>query len=206
MKIQIKSDDILSLRRKVCLVKMLKLRVFAIALAAIVVTSLSQSTLAFYSVIGTATNVVTSGDIRLVIHETTGDGSPYPKDGVYVIPGQIVSKRVTIENDCDHPFYLRVKLVDKIDREGLSIEDCLGVDINENAWTVRDDGYIYYNKALDSHLVTEPVFTQVEIIGDKVDKSYIGAVLSLTVSAYAVQQENNPAEHPWDASGWPAAE
>ena len=186
--------------------KKFKLRAFAIAVAAIIATLLSQSTLAFYSVIGTATNVITSGDIRLVIHETSGDGSPYPKDGVYVMPGQIVSKRVTIENDCEHPFYLRVKLIDSIDRDGLSIEDCLGIDINEKAWTVRDDGYIYYNKALEPHLITEPVFTQVEIIGNKVDKSYIGAVLSLTVSAYAVQQENNPAEYPWDAAGWTSAE
>jgi hypothetical protein len=29
-------------------------------------------------------------------------------------------------------------------------------------------------------------------------------MLSLTVNAYAVQSENNPAEHPWDAAGWPA--
>ena len=185
--------------------KKFKLRVFVISMAAIMATLLSQGTLAYYSVVGTATNVITSGDIRLVIHETTGDGSPYPKDGVYVIPGQIVSKRVTVENDCDHPFYLRVKLVEGIDRETLSFEDCLGIDINDKAWTMREDGYIYYNVAVEPHTKTEPVFTQVEIIGDKVDKSYIGAVLSLTVNAYAVQQENNPADKPWDAAGWPLA-
>jgi len=43
----------------------------------------------------------------------------------------------------------------------------------------------------------------VEIVGSKVDQHYIGKTLSLTVNAYAVQSENNPAEHPWDASGWP---
>ena len=183
-----------------------KLQVLLVALSAIVATLISYESLAFYSVIGTATNVITTGDIKLVIHETSGDGSPYPKDGVYVMPGQIVSKRVTVENDCEHPFYLRVKLVDSIDKNELSSEDCLGVKINQKAWTLRDDGYIYYNKVVEPHQITEPVFTEVQIIGSKVDKSYIGAVLSLTVNAYAVQQENNPADNPWDAAGWPAAE
>ena len=41
-------------------------------------------------------------------------------------------------------------------------------------------------------------------MGSKVDQNDIGSTLSLTVKAYAVQSENNPADSPWDASGWPA--
>ena len=37
-----------------------------------------------------------------------------------------------------------------------------------------------------------------------VDNAYIGKTLSLTVSAQAVQSENNPADFPWEVSGWPA--
>lgn len=184
--------------------KKMKLRLIVIALAAMIVTLLSQGTLAYYSIIGTATNVVTSGDIRLVIHETTGDGTPFPEDGVYIIPGQIVSKRVTIENDCTHPFYLRVKLVNGVDKEELSAEDCFDIDLNENAWTLREDGYIYYNTVLQAGDTSAPVFTEVQIVGDKVDNAYLGATLSLTVNAYAVQEENNPADKPWDAIGWPS--
>jgi hypothetical protein len=184
-------------------VSKLKLRLLIFSLAAIVATLISQGTLAFYSVIGTATNVVTSGNIKLAIHETSGDGTPFPEEGVYVIPGQIVSKRATVENICGHPFYLRVKLVDEIDSEELSSEDCFGIDINDSAWTVREDGYIYYNEVLEPGATTPPVFTEVEIIGDKIDNKYIGRVLTLTVKAFAVQQENNPAQHPWEAEGWP---
>ena len=43
-----------------------------------------------------------------------------------------------------------------------------------------------------------------EIVGEKVDRTHGGSVLSLTVNAYAVQSANNPADHPWDAAGWPA--
>ena len=51
---------------------------------------------------------------------------------------------------------------------------------------------------------TVPLFTQVEIVGSKVDQTHVGSTLSLTVNAYAVQSENNPAEFPWHANGWPA--
>lgn len=186
--------------------KKIKASLLIIAICAIFVTILSQGTVAYYSTIGTATNVVTSGNIKLVIHETSGDGTPFPEEGVYIIPGQIVSKRVNIENACTHPFYLRVKLVNGIDSAELSAEDCFNVNLNNTAWTLRDDGYIYYNSVLQPGEKTPYVFTEVEIVGEKVDINYIGKTLTLTVNAYAVQEENNPAEYPWDAVGWPAEE
>ncbi|MBR2047598.1 MAG: hypothetical protein IJ960_03285 [Oscillospiraceae bacterium] len=175
-----------------------------IAIAAIFVTLLSQNTLAYYSLIGKATNVVTSGDIQLVIHEYTADGSPFPEEGVYIIPGDIVGKTVVIENVCGHPFYLRVRLVNGIDSQELSAEEVFRVNLNESAWTSREDGCIYYNEILQPGESTPPVFTQVEIVGDKVDQNYIGKTLTLTVTAQAVQSEHNPAQHPWEAAGWPA--
>ena len=57
---------------------------------------------------------------------------------------------------------------------------------------------------MDPGETTKPFFNQVEIIGDKVDNDFIGSVLTLTVSAQAVQSENNPAENAWEALGWPA--
>ena len=45
----------------------------------------------------------------------------------------------------------------------------------------------------------------VEMIGSKIDTSYIGKTLDLTVVAHAVQSENNPIEdgNTYTASGWP---
>ncbi len=180
-----------------------KSKLLLIALAAILATVLTQPTLAFYTTIGKATNVVTSGDLRLVIHEKTADGSPFPAEGVYIIPGDIVSKRVTIENVCGHPFYLRVKLVSGSTNQALSAEDCFHLDIDTEHWTYVE-GFYYYNEILQPGQTTPALFTQVEIVGSKVDQTHIGSTLSLTVNAYAVQSENNPAGHPWDASGWPA--
>ena len=180
-----------------------KVRLLLATIAAILVTLVTQPTLAYYTAVGTATNVVTSGNICLQIHEKTADGSDFPVEGVYVIPGDIVSKQVSVENICAHPFYLRVKLVGGTANDALSPDDCFKIDFDFQNWTFVD-GYYYYNKILQSGETTSALFTQVEIVGSKVDKTHIGATLSLTVNAYAVQSENNPAEYPWNASGWPA--
>ena len=180
-----------------------KSRLLIIALAAILATVLTQPTLAYYTTIGKATNVVTSGDVQLKIIEKTADGSDFPVEGVYIIPGDIVSKQVSVENVCDHPFYLRVKLVSASTNEDLTAEDCLKLDIDTANWTMVD-GFYYFNRILQPGEITTALFTEVEIVGSKVDQSHIGSTLSLTVNAYAVQSENNPAEYPWDASGWPA--
>lgn len=180
-----------------------KSRMLMIALAAILLTVLTQPTLAYYTTVGKSTNVVTSGNIALKIHEKTADGSDFPEEGVYIIPGDIVSKQVYVENVCGHPFYLRVKLIAGTTNDALTPEECLKLDINLENWTYVD-GYYYYNHILQPGQITPALFTQVEIVGSKVDQSHIGSTLSLTVNAYAVQSENNPAEHPWDASGWPA--
>lgn len=181
----------------------IKRRTMLIAVVAILFVFMTQPTVAYYTTIGTATNVVTSGSIQLVIHETTADGSPFPVQGVYIMPGDIISKVVSIENDCTHPFYLRVKLVDGINSEELSSEECFDINIGPK-WHVAEDGWIYYTEILQPGEFSAPVFTEVEIVGAAVDKSYIGKTLTLTVSAQAVQSENNPADFPWEASGWPA--
>lgn len=58
-----------------------KTRLLLIAMAAILLTVLTQPALAFYTTIGKATNVVTSGNVRLKLHEKTADGSDFPEEG-----------------------------------------------------------------------------------------------------------------------------
>ena len=178
-------------------------KLLLVALAAILLTVLTQPTLAYYTTVGKATNVVTSGDIQLKIHEKTADGSDFPAEGVYIMPGDIISKKVSVENICTHPFYLRVKLVRGSNNQALDPEETMKLDIDARHWTYTD-GFYYYNQILLPGEITPALFTQVEIVGSKVDQTHAGTTLSITVNAYAVQSENNPAEHPWDASGWPA--
>jgi len=187
------------------MLRKIRMRFLAIGLAAILVSLLSQPALAYYTTLGTATNVVTSGNVTLQINEMTDQGTPFPEEGVYVIPGDIVSKVVTVENVCQHPFYLRVKLVYGADSEALSAEECFKLNINSENW-VFHDGWYYYTGILQPGEETPYVFSHVEIVGSMVNTSHIGKTLSLTVLAQAVQSENNPIENgdTTTAQGWPA--
>lgn len=183
----------------------IKLKIAVVALVAMMVTFLSQTTLAYYQVVGKATNVVTSGNIQFIIHELTDQGTPFPEEGVYIVPGDVVSKEVSIENDCAHPFYLRVKLVYGVDAEELSAEDRFKLNIDETYWELHD-GWYYYKGIVNPGETTPNVFSHVEIVGSGMDNNYLGRTLTLTVKAQAVQSENNPitGDDTFTALGWPA--
>ena len=178
--------------------KRIKLKLTVISLVAILLTFFTQASLAFYTTIGRATNVVTTGEIRYIIHETTDQGTPFPEEGVYIVPGDVVSKQVTIESDCDQPFYLRVKLVYGVDEQELSSDECFRVNINV-------DGWYYYKGTVEPGQTTPYVFSQVEIVGSEVDNSYLGKTLTLSVVAQGVQSAHNPVNgtNTYEASGWP---
>ena len=178
-----------------------KIKLILLAFAAAVLTIVTQETAAYYTATGTATNVVTSGDISAQIIEKMGDGD-FPAEGVYVMPGSVISKKVSVVNTGGHPFWLRVKLTDAVDGEELS-SDVMELDLNLRDWTAADDGFYYYNKAVAPGAETEKLFTEVKIVGSAVDSSYMGKILNITVSAYAVQSQNN-GDSPLDAEGWPA--
>ena len=178
-----------------------KILISLIALAAAVVTLLTQPSLAYYSVLGEATNVITSGEITCKIIEKMGEGD-FPEGGVYVEPGSIISKKVSVKNTGGNPFWLRVKLKNAIDGSTLSA-DILELDINHTDWTDGKDGYYYYNKIVEPGVETEKLFTQVKIVGSA-DSGYLGKTLKLTVCAYAVQSQNNNASSPLEVAGWPA--
>ena len=183
----------------------IKIKIFVVALVASLMAFIGTSTLAYYSTVGKATNVVTSGNIQFIIHEMTDQGTEFPTEGVYIVPGDIVSKKVSIESDCSHPFYLRVKIVYGIDSQELTSEDCFKLNINEEFWTLHEDGWYYYNGIVEPWDTTPEVFSHVEIVGSEVDNSYLGKTLTLTVDAQAVQSENNPLTdgNVYTASGWP---
>ncbi len=182
----------------------IKLKIFVVALVMVLLSFLSYTTLAYYQTVGKTTNVVTSGNIKFIIHETTEQGTEFPKEGVYIVPGDVVSKKVSIESICDHPFYLRVKLVYGVDSKELSAEDCFKLNLNEAYWELHD-GWYYYKNIVNPAETTPYVFSHVEIVGSKVDNDYLGKALTLTVNAQAVQSENNPITdgNTYTASGWP---
>lgn len=184
-----------------------KLQAILLALTLFLTLHLTESTVAYYTATGTATNVVTSGNIQLMIHEHNGnDGTIFPTGGIQVRPGDKVAKRVAVENTSSQPFYLRIRLTPGVENADLPVDKVFAIAINAGEWTLYEDGCYYYNTILRPGQVTNSLFREVEIVKEHVGKQYEGKTLTLTVTAEAVQSKNNPADYPWLAQGWPAAE
>ena len=187
----------------------LRRKIAVIAVVTMILTILSQGTVAYDSVIATATNVVTTGSIKLAIHEVTEAGEVFPENGVVVRAGDVVSKRVSVESLCAHPFYLRIKLVYGAEDQALEnrAEACFQPNIDETKWQLAD-GWYYYKGIVKPGERTPNLFTEVKVLKETANRRYAGETLTLTVVAQGVQSENNPLIDGavWTASGWPQEE
>lgn len=179
----------------------MKRKLTVISVIILVVALLSAGTYALTTVEDTARNIVTAGGIDFEILERTDGGDPFPVNGIQILPGDTVSKVVTVHSICDHPMYVRVRLTKDVDNELLTAEDRFSMNINTAAWEYKD-GYYYCKTALAPHEETAPLFTEVHIDGESVDNSYLGATFLLDITGYAVQSENN-GQSVFDATGWP---
>ena len=165
---------------------------------------ISVGTLAYFTSEQNAENVISAGNIKLEIHEKTASGEDFPEEGIIVMPGDTVSKIVTVENTGDHPLYLRVKLTEGVSDEALTEDDCLDININRSCW-LEKDGYYYYYRALQSGETTEQLFSEVYFDLYNIDNKYLGKYFTLNVAASAVQSENNGSDV-LNAIGWPEEE
>ena len=177
-------------------------KVLIVALAVIFTMLIARPVLTFYTTKDTVTGVVTSGGIELKIHNVTSRGVTAP-DEIAVIPGDKVDRKVFVENDCQQPFYLRLKLVCTIGADDEPADGLLQPNWDSENWTLVD-GYYYYNGILEPGGKTPAAFTQVEVVGSRVDQSHVGLAITFEIIAQSVQSKNNTADHPWEVSGWPA--
>ena len=109
----------------------MKRRIILLCTVALLLSLVSAGTYAYYTQTATATNVITSGGVDVVLHETTGEGIAYPSEPVTIMPGDVVSKIVTVENTGNHPAYLRIRLTPGINDSDLTAADCIQLDINQ---------------------------------------------------------------------------
>lgn len=179
----------------------MKRKVLLLCVAVVLLSLLSAGTYAYYTVTGTATNVITTGGIQFSVLHSSNDVTISSNEPLVIMPGDVVSREVTVRNDGDHPMYLRLKLTPGVNDETLTAQGCMSLNINTADWTYLD-GYYYYNTALPAGQTTAPIFTEVTFVGDRIGNEYLGKLFSLDVAAYAVQSENNGTD-PLEAAGWP---
>ena len=179
----------------------MKRKILTLCVVALLIALASAGTYSNSVYTQTARNVITSGGVDIALLEYTADGTAYPSEPVVIMPGDVVSKQVMVQNIGNSPAFLRVKLTPGVNDAALSADDCIQMELDLTNWTYRD-GYYYYNRILQPGQTTPALLTQVTFVGDKITNAYLGKLFSLNVAAQAVQSEHNGTD-PLKALGWP---
>ena len=189
----------------------MKKRIFALAVVLTCLSILASTTLAYFTDIGTARNVITSGGIGIQVIEQQlvgGTLQPWPETPVPVMPGTAVSKIASAKN-LEQPAWIRMNYtVTVYDAAGKTMDvpadelaEVIVIDANDTAWTQKD-GWWYYKTAVNTGETTAPLFEEVVFSGPYMDNKYQLSTVVIDVNAQAVQKANNGATV-WEAKGWP---
>ena len=166
-------------------------KVIAASLAACFAAVLCMGTWALFTAIGTATNVVTVGDVSIRLVE---DFDELGAQGI--VPGESIRKKVYVENDGSNPAWVRVRLdVAASSAGGEALETGpVGLRFSEQAgagaWVDGGDGWLYLVQPLDGGMASPPLIDAVSLDGSA-GKDYAGAKVTVSVRAQAVQSQNN---------------
>lgn len=190
----------------------MKRKLLFIAAALIVLSLIAGGTLAYFTAEDTARNVITSGAVtaELVEQQRTADGelAPYPAEAIPVMPGQSVSKIVTVRSD-EQPAWIRARYTIAVqdaagktmDIPAAKLDKVVSIEPDAGRWTLRD-GWWYYGEAVGGGESTSALFESIDFSGPDMGNEYQGATITVDVAVQVVQSANN-GESALDAMGWP---
>lgn len=191
----------------------MKKKIFAAAVVVICLSVLASTTLAYFTDIDIARNVIKSGGISVkVVEQQLVDGAlqPYDDPLIPIMPGTEVSKIVSVQS-IEQPAWVRMNYILTVyDAEGKEMDipadelaKVIGITPDTTNWTMKD-GWWYCNIAVKTGETTHPLFEKVVFSGPYMDNKYQNCAVMIDIDAQAVQTANN-GESVWDALGWPEA-
>lgn len=206
----------------------MKKKLLSLALLTVFVSLMALGTAAYFSAEGRATNVITTGEVKLSLTENFGEDADswteVEKDGVTVgwnftktvVPGVKIDKQPVVKNEGEQPFWLRARVnvtVIGADRESLSAdavelltqgEDAAVAAFPAEQWKTRDDdGWYYFNDKVEA--AEEVTLFDYVRLKPETGNDYQNAAVTVTVEVEAVQYKNN--EHGGEVlEAWPEAE
>lgn len=202
--------------------KLKKIIASLLIVAALCAVSIA-GTLAYFTDEVTTRNVITSGNVAIVLNEKTTGGLDFPAEGIDgVMPGSGVDKIVSVTNTGSGTAWIRVKvdtIIKSADGEALPLQtedgkDVVVLNFNDKAADETDkshkwfyvDGYWYYSVALKPGQTSSVLFDTVTF-APEMDNAYQGSEIQVEVSAQAVQVANNIPEGGRidKIAGWPEA-
>ena len=186
-------------------------RVLSLAVVLICLSILASTTLAYFTDTAIARNVITSGGIGVEVVEQQRVGGvlqPWPGEPVAIMPGQTVSKIVSVRN-LEEPAWIRMNYtVTVYDAAGNAmtipaeeLDRVIIIEPTGSGWSYKN-GWWYYTAAVPAGERTTALFEEVEFSGPHMDNKYQNCTVTVDVTAQAVQKANNGATV-WEAKGWP---
>ena len=171
----------------------------------LILALLAAGTFAYFTKDARATNVITTGTIRIQLNdeikEPGAEKTPTGWTLSGVMPGQAVEKAVSVTNTGTSPAWLRVKLEIAVtvgtakmpltfgDEQVLTFTPNMGED--GEGWFYHDGCY-YYSKPVAENDETEQLFQSGTLmLNPQLPNDYQGCAVTINVLAQAVQVKNN---------------
>ena len=188
----------------------MKKKIFAMAVVLICVSILASTTLAYFTDLGTARNVITTGgvSIQIVEQQLVGDKLvDYPNEPIAAMPGKTISKIVSVKSLKQAAWIRMNYTVTVLDAAGdvmevpaAELEKLIVIVADAENWTYRD-GWWYCNEPVSAGESTKPLFDSAAF-AKNMGNAYQESTVYIDVTAQAVQKANN-GESVLDAAGWP---
>ena len=178
----------------------MKKKILYIAVIVICLAILAGSTAAYYTNTDIARNVITSGGIEVQVVEqqmVNGTLQAYEAPKLPVMPTTKVSKIVSAQS-LEQSAWVRMTYTlavydtdgKKMDIPAEELKKVIIIETDDTDWTEKS-GWWYYNTAIGSGAVTEPLFEEVVFSGPEMDNKYQLCTVVLDVIVEAVQKANN---------------
>ena len=191
----------------------MKKKILLVAAIAICLATLAGGTLAYFTAEDQVHNVITSDAVDISIEEWQDEEQtiPYPDEPIEVMPGATISKIVTVRNN-EAKSWVRANFEiiitdangDRMELSPETLASIVTVVVNGEHWQQKtgEMNWWYYNDAVATGVVTEPLFTEVVFDGPNMTNEYQNCTVEINVYAQAVQTANN-GDSALDAAGWP---
>ncbi len=181
--------------------------IIAVIVLALVIAASVGTTLAYFTAQDRAHNYIVSGSVKIEVQEWADEEKTvsFPEEGIDgAMPGDHITKIVEVTNKGSGDAWVRIKVDKTIElaegTEGTPDTSLVELDIDTEHWT-EEDGWYYYNAALEAGETTAPLFTSVTFDAD-MGNTYQNCTVSVDIAAQAVQTANNGSTA-LEAAGWP---
>lgn len=190
---------------------MKKRRAVLISALVLLAALAAWGTWAYFTAEARVTNVITTGTIRITLNDTMeGAVVNTDEDGsktatlTGVMPGQQVSKTVSVTNSGTGEAWIRVRVTTTVAKAEKAPADdtaftgpAVQLSFDTTGWIAETDtsgetGYYYYKAPVAAGGTTKNLFDSV-MLNKLLPNSYQGCTVNIAVTAQAVQVKNNNA-------------